>query len=431
MLFDNFGQIWILNGISDIFWKRFGLFRSRPKPSLCLRLSCSPRSAATDPRRSINQVRIQELHRRLDVIFETLGVEDSTQWRAEWDAGCAQQLQELKRLASRSPFVLANEVGGDKKLREALISLSSTFNMDQDPELLQLGRDSFDRVIKAKRMHGLKIFEWFISGDDIDYEDEAIGAVGTFAEARRGTWFHDGERQDVVVKTLLFNTEGEDEENFHRQLAIWYGLSDHPNVLKLKGGNPFSSPPFFVCENAPNGNLLDFLADESNEGFFWSLFLDVARGIQYLHSQRIVHGSLKAVNILVTGDNTAKIADFGFSRIRTISLSLSDKGSKALSAAIRWKPKEQLEESASDGPQFASDLYALGMSMLEVVTQESPFGTLDDDTVTDLVLNGKLPPRPEQASDDAWDLILKLCASDFRDRPGIDDVIDTLTLFQT
>jgi serine/threonine protein kinase len=371
---------------------------------------------------------IRELHGLLDDIVVKIGEVDSSSWEENWEQGCIEQRTKLPSLVSgKSAFSLTRSFESDKQLKEALLLLRGALAVDHDSPLHDLRQSTLNLVLQSKGIMDLRRYEWFISRDDVDYDDESIGLVGTFAAARRGSWLCDGQRQDVVVKTLFFDTDGQDAEDLLGQLVFWYNLPPHENVLKLLGGSHVSSPPFFVCEDAHNGNLLDFLAAEENRGHFWSLFLDVAKGLKHLHQQNIVHGGLKGTNILVGDDNTAKIADFGFSCVRSVSLRLSDKGSKALSAAIRWKARELLAEAAPGEPRFEADVYALGMCMVEAITQEIPFGMEDDDKVTESGLHGELPPRPDQAPEEMWDFICKLCAEDYHARPSIDEVIATLS----
>lgn len=46
-----------------------------------------------------------------------------------------------------------------------------------------------------------------------------------------------------------------------------------------------------------------------------SLLLDVASGMEFLHSRNYVHGDLRSPNVFVTSDNRAKIGDFGFCQL--------------------------------------------------------------------------------------------------------------------
>ena len=80
------------------------------------------------------------------------------------------------------------------------------------------------------------------------------------------------------------------------------------------------------CRNAPDGPRL--------AGLGRRIALDAARGLHFLHSNKIVHFDLKSANILLARDNTAKIADVGLAKImhRQFLSSLYNVGTFAWSA---------------------------------------------------------------------------------------------------
>ncbi|RLN58970.1 hypothetical protein BBJ28_00011863 [Nothophytophthora sp. Chile5] len=377
---------------------------------------------------------LRDLHRRIDEIFRSLDLADSkemTQWESEWEGGCKSQRSKLTQLLlDTKDRKLVNDVkGGDKKVDELLmcflVALDSK-NLSEEERVLK--QRTFDRVAGYRKVKGLHIFDWFIPIESVDFEDEAID-IGTFGVPRRGSWIHDGVRQDVVVKLLFEETGNSADELFLEQLAFWFNLPPHKNILKLHGGCHVNSPPFFVCENAHNGNLGDFFLDESNMPRFWFMFLQLAEGLKFLHDKKIVHGGLKCNNVLVGEDNTVKLADFNFSRIRSLSLGLSENGAKAQSVAVRWKPRELLNQCGSELPRLESDIYSLGMCMIEAHTQEPPFGFINDDEVPKKIDSGEIPSRPEELSDVEWEFISQLCAVDYSTRPTIDEVIVTIRTF--
>ncbi|OWY93847.1 Serine/threonine protein kinase, partial [Phytophthora megakarya] len=107
----------------------------------------------------------------------------------------------------------------------------------------------------------------------------------------------------------------------------------------------------------------------------------------------------------------------------------SGKAAKANEAAVRWQPKEVLEETHADTPRFESDIYGLGVCMIEAKTDEVPFGTVDDHEVTGLIVSGQSHPRPDNLSDIEWDFISRLCHPDYTRRPNLDEVLEKLTAF--
>jgi serine/threonine protein kinase len=92
----------------------------------------------------------------------------------------------------------------------------------------------------------------------------------------------------------------------------------------------------------------------------------------------------------VASDGSAKLSDFGLSTIRTCS-TLSGQ-LEGLAGALRWRAPECLMKS----PSFASDVYSLAMCILEAVTDQVPFGRLDDEAVRENLRNGNIPERPKE-----------------------------------
>lgn len=52
------------------------------------------------------------------------------------------------------------------------------------------------------------------------------------------------------------------------------------------------------------------------------LALDIARGLEFLHSERIVHGALRPSNVMLEASGAAKLADYGLNRVRRTCVAL-------------------------------------------------------------------------------------------------------------
>uniref|UniRef100_K3WYS9 Protein kinase domain-containing protein n=1 Tax=Globisporangium ultimum (strain ATCC 200006 / CBS 805.95 / DAOM BR144) TaxID=431595 RepID=K3WYS9_GLOUD len=83
----------------------------------------------------------------------------------------------------------------------------------------------------------------------------------------------------------------------------------HPHVVKRFGACHVGKR-YFVCEYASRGALSGYLQRDGNGKRAWKKLYEVALGLQYLHSQRIVHNDLKCDNILIGADMRAKLTDF-------------------------------------------------------------------------------------------------------------------------
>jgi serine/threonine protein kinase len=227
-------------------------------------------------------------------------------------------------------------------------------------------------------------------------------ARGSFGSAHRGVW---GPGTEVIVKCLTMDESAIGTKSHSKVLSeinIWHQLN-HPNVIKMFGASHVSSPPFIVCEEAPYGNLFEFLAkSEQNGRWMWRLLYQAALGLQYIHGMKVVHGDLKLNNILVGAEHTAKLADFGLSAIRMSSAltRATASGATPESGGLRWRAPECLKNR----PTFASDVYSLAMCIIEAVSGKTPFGFLSDDDVCFNLSRGEIPDKPEGIFDQAWTL---------------------------
>lgn len=146
-----------------------------------------------------------------------------------------------------------------------------------------------------------------------------------------------------------------------------------------------------------------------------SLLEDIASGLCYLHNYvsppgPIVHGDLKGVNVLESSNRRALLSDFGLS---TVNISTFNMTVDALrGGSFHWMAPELLDDYPASKE---SDVWALGMTILELFTRSIPFHDCRSvGSVTCRVMSGKLPPRPAgestqfRPSDAWWDLHVML-----------------------
>ena len=93
----------------------------------------------------------------------------------------------------------------------------------------------------------------------------------------------------------------------------------HPCVATMLGAVVTrSSEVLLVMEHLEHGSLYDFLRNDkmpTPDMFLLPIVKDIVSGMRYIHNLRpaVIHGDLKAKNVLVDGNFKAKIADFGLS----------------------------------------------------------------------------------------------------------------------
>ncbi|KAF9789438.1 kinase-like domain-containing protein [Thelephora terrestris] len=100
------------------------------------------------------------------------------------------------------------------------------------------------------------------------------------------------------------------ERKFYGELVMWKRLQ-HPNIVPVRGVTTEIPQSFeIVCDWMVNGNITEYVRKNSKAKPI-ELLWDVADGIHYLHSCEIIHGDLKAANILIDKDGYACLTDFG------------------------------------------------------------------------------------------------------------------------
>lgn len=176
--------------------------------------------------------------------------------------------------------------------------------------------------------------------------------------------------RDVALKVLL---AGEHADVAHRQRfldeAAAVGGLDHPNVVRVYQTGEHGGNPYLSLEFCPGGSLASRLGGKPQKPKqSAALMAKIAAGVQAAHAAGIIHRDLKPGNILLAADGTPKVADFGLAK-RTGSDGATRTGAGMGTPA--YMSPEQMNDAKRVGP--ASDLYALGAMLYEMLTGRPPF----------------------------------------------------------
>ncbi|KAI6116462.1 kinase-like domain-containing protein, partial [Pisolithus sp. B1] len=228
-----------------------------------------------------------------------------------------------------------------------------------------------------------------------------------------------------------------------KEVHTWSKLH-HENIVPMLGiSTEFDFTISIISEWMPLGNAHEYVKNTEHdprplvsESVLFAFALleillqleDIASGLDYLHSHefRVVHGDLKGVNVLVSGNCRALLTDFGLStlNISTFSMTVDPKSG----ITLRWTAPELLEDGHAS---MASDVWAYGMTVLELFTRAVPFP--DCRSTTGLMVkltSGELHPRPPAESTqfrmtDAWWEICSSCWGHHpSSRPAMRDIVD-------
>ncbi|KAF2938809.1 probable leucine-rich repeat receptor-like protein kinase IMK3 [Oryza sativa Japonica Group] len=154
------------------------------------------------------------------------------------------------------------------------------------------------------------------------------------------------------------------------------GKLRHPNLLALRAY--YLGPKgekLLVFDFMTKGNLTSFLhARAPDSPVDWptrmNIAMGVARGLHHLHAEAsIVHGNLTSNNILLDEGNDARIADCGLSRLMNAT---ANSNVIAAAGALGYRAPELSKLKKANAK---TDIYSLGMIMLELLTGKSPGDT--------------------------------------------------------
>ncbi|KAL3672738.1 hypothetical protein V7S43_002030 [Phytophthora oleae] len=130
----------------------------------------------------------------------------------------------------------------------------------------------------------------------------------------------------------------------------------------------------YLRQSNPNRDQVEAYEDFMSFSLSWKrekmqILLDITRGLTYLHQNRIIHGDLKAKNVLLSADLDAKLAGFG--SVCHLNGNVLDKSQNTLRLnSPFWTAPEVLMGGAQSEE---ADIYSLGVVIMELDTHRSPY----------------------------------------------------------
>ncbi|KAG2108688.1 kinase-like domain-containing protein [Suillus discolor] len=247
----------------------------------------------------------------------------------------------------------------------------------------------------------------------------------------------------VAVKTIR-SFESDNKEltrkngkRVRRELKVWARLK-HRSILPLYGvANDFGPHPAMICPWADNGALTGFLERQqhvlSPQDKF-SLLDDIALGLEYLHSESVVHELVSFIthirtlqsNVLIYSNGRACLADFGLSTI-ILEFVGTSYFTSSIRGNVRWVAAELCEASEDDEVSLSTecDIYSFGSITLQVLTCKVPYYNVKNDIlVLGQVIKGKKPepPKESQIAPGHWEFIQR-CWLPRASRPSVGEIV--------
>ncbi len=211
------------------------------------------------------------------------------------------------------------------------------------------------------------------------------GGMGVVYKAR-----HLRLKRLVAVKMILAGEHaGPEHVARFRTEAEAIARLQHPNIVQVFEVGEHREMPFFSLEFCDGGSLAKKLAGTPlPPAEAAALVQTLARAMQAAHAKGVIHRDLKPANVLLAGDGTPKISDFGLAK-------KLDEAGQTIPGAVMGTPSYMAPEQAGGKDVgLLADVYALGTVLYECLTGRPPFkAATSHDTIFQVVSAEPVAPR--------------------------------------
>ncbi|KAJ5067460.1 serine/threonine protein kinase [Anaeramoeba ignava] len=255
----------------------------------------------------------------------------------------------------------------------------------------------------------------FIPISELEVESKPF-FIGGFAQIFKAKW----KGKDVVIKRMMFLYDPKNNQQFENEIKLGMKLL-HPHIIKMYGKTEMDNMIGIVMEYAEQGELKQKIPNlKYEEQIEYSL--QIIKGIDYLHSNLIIHHDLKPQNILLSNNQT-KIAGFGISKVRDHSLQVS-----SVIVSLGYSAPELFEK----GKKYdnSCDIFSLSMILYEIFSKKKTFENENAMEITFKLMKGERPEFPNNFPKELSELIKKGWSSNPKERCSLNEFTKCLNMMK-
>lgn len=271
---------------------------------------------------------------------------------------------------------------------------------------------------------------WNIPRNLLDIDISCVVGLGSYGKFTKGKVQQHGAQTPGLVQVVADRElERPDKKLMLQELDLLIKSSEHENVMSLIGICETNTTLFIVLQDS-RYSLKEMLLqsrhrDLQNNKFclitesrLLQICVDIARGMEYLHSKRIIHKRLSCRNIAISESGSAKVSGFGLSHMRPLHETPD---------YTRWTSHEMLRQTRFN-PK--ADVWSFGCLMWEELTiGATPYSHSGNKDVAARVLRGMRPSQPSYVGDELFQLCLQCWQVDPDERPTFSSLLNELMPF--
>jgi hypothetical protein len=269
-------------------------------------------------------------------------------------------------------------------------------------------------------------FHGEIRGSTLKWKMGDFIGSGNFGQVYRGMEVESG--KIIAVKIIPSSNSANKEivASFEMELNILQKLK-HKHIVQYLGHETFDNSLHIYLEYMSGGNITNILSKYGAlpEKTVKVYAKQILAGLIYLHENKVVHKDIKGANILVDGDGTVKLADFGCSTQFEKTLSNFDSFlANTIQGSIPWMAPEVVKET---GYGRRSDIWSFGCTILEMATGKLPWSHYQFDNPVAVLMkiatSDEIPLIPDSLSEDLKSFLSLCLQRDPTKRPHAQDLI--------
>jgi hypothetical protein len=265
-------------------------------------------------------------------------------------------------------------------------------------------------------------------------------AEGRFAVVRKATLEKGTAREQVAAKALKRGFSKSDEVLMVRKIAFLRDLTAHGNIVRFVGSvdDAVDEGPIMLlelCEISLKDWLASLRSVSTDDLEIMLVFtLDIARGVEHLHANKIIHRRLAVRNVLlkqVASGLAAKLIGFGPSNDDADNKT----GAGSSSVPIKWMAPETLDSINSRKPTYneKTDAWSYGITIWEMYSKGAlPYPDVKSADVRGMIKHGHRLTCPRECPPELFSRVLQPCWSDSaKQRPAFGEICRKVDEFRS
>ncbi|CAF4355954.1 unnamed protein product, partial [Rotaria sp. Silwood2] len=250
------------------------------------------------------------------------------------------------------------------------------------------------------------------------YNRQKLIGSGAFGQAWLVQAKADGKQ--LVMKEIKIAKMGKKERDDARKEVDVLAKMEHPYIVSYLESFEDPTSLYILMDYCDGGDLHSRIKAQRgilfNEDQILDWFVQITLALKHVHDRKVLHRDIKSQNVFLTSDGSAKLGDFGISKVLNTTCELA----RTQIGTPYYLSPEICQQKPYNNK---SDIWSLGCVLYEMATLKHAF---DADNMNGLIMRivrGSFNPIPPKYTGDLRILIASMLRRDPRERPSVNTIL--------